>query len=50
VSKLNDKIDSQGEQMKELAKKAGVPAVTDYNTTNNTMNIVILPFGQTDIH
>ena len=32
-------------QLKELVKKAGV---TNYNTTN-TMNIVILPYNETDV-
>ena len=49
VKTLNNQITNQSQEMKdlkELVKKAGV---TNYNTTNNTMNIVILPYNETDV-
>jgi hypothetical protein len=56
VKTLNDKLNEERkerkedrqemQQLKELVKKAGV---TNYNTTNNTMNIVILPYNETDV-
>jgi hypothetical protein len=47
LNEQNQQLIKQNEDIvKKLAEKAGV---TNYNTTNNTMNIVILPYNQTDV-
>jgi hypothetical protein len=53
VKTLNEQLSEERKERKEdqkrmedLVKKAGV---TNYNTTNNTTNIVILPYKETDV-